>query len=472
VAEATLRESAVRGGAYLVGRQAIAVILKLMGVMLITRVLGPSQYGAYVSAYSIYQYALLLGQAGVGIYLLRHAGDIPERAYRTAYTLLLIMALVLATGLEVSRMPIEHWTGVKGFSGVMGFMAVAMPFQLLAIPSIINLERRLDYRNVAILEIGSDVIYYGLAAPLILLGFGAVSLGVAFLIQQLLYSFLGHYLSRSLPRFGVDRKTLVEVLRYAAAFSFANWIWQLRMLVNPLIVGSVLGGSAVGLIGMTIGLLEMLSVVKTVAWRLSVSVLGRVQHDMDKLRRAVTEGMELQTLAVGALLLGFGWAGRFVIPLVFGERWAPVMDFYPFIAVSYLSVASFNVHSAVMSVIDRNRDLGISYIVHIILFAGTAWFAVRHFGAIGYGYAELAGLPVYLIMHVLLAARVGSPDYRVTALWWTASVVGLFWYQLGWWAIAVPFLALAVPASVRRIKVYAGLLLKARSKSSPLPATL
>lgn len=468
-ANAGLRQSAMRGGAYLIGRQGLAVILKLIGVMLITRVLGPTPYGAYVSAFNIYQYALLLGQAGVGVYLLRHPGDVPDKVYRTSFTLLLIMSAILTAAMELSRPAITAWTGVGGYAPVMGVMALALPFQLIAIPATISLERGLHYRNVAMIEIGGDVAYYGLATPLVLLGFGPVGLGMAFLVQKIIFLGLALYLSRSLPRFGFDWKTAREIIRYASTFSFANWIWQLRMLVNPLIAAPVLGAQAVGLIGMTIGILEMLSIAKTIAWRLSVSVLGRVQNDYAKLRRAVTEGMELQTLAVGVMLLGFGWTGAYIVPLVFGARWAPVMTFYPYIALSYLTIATFNVHSAVMSVIDRNRDLAYSFIIHILLFAGTAWFAVRHFGAIGYGYAELATLPSYLLMHWLIARILGSPDYRLTILWWSATAIGLFWRDLGPWAIAVPFVALAMPASIRRLREYRRLVMRRKPTVAPVP---
>jgi O-antigen/teichoic acid export membrane protein len=472
-ANAGLRQSAMRGGAYLIGRQGFAVILKLIGVMLITRVLGPTSYGAYVSAFNIYQYALLLGQAGVGVYLLRHPGDVPEKVYRTSFTLLAIMSILLTAGMELSRPALTAWTGVEGYSLVMGVMAIALPFQLIAIPATIALERGLNYRNVAMIEIGGDVAYYGLAAPLVLMGFGPVGLGVAFLVQKVIFLGLALYLSRSLPRFGFDWKTAQEIVRYASTFSLANWIWQLRMLVNPLIAAPVLGARAVGLIGMTIGILEMLSIAKTIAWRLSVSVLGRVQNDYPKLRRAVTEGMELQTLAVGSLLLGFGWTGAYIVPVVFGPRWAPVMVFYPYIALSYLTIATFNVHSAVMSVIDRNRDLACSFMLHILLFGGTAWYAVRHYGAIGYGYAELATLPSYLLMHWLIARILGSPDYRVTAMWWVASAIGLFWRDLSIWAIAAPFVALAMPPSVRRLHEYARLVrrFKPAVAAIPTPAT-
>lgn len=460
-----LRQAALKGGAYLAGRQVVSIGLKFIGVMLITRALGPASYGAYVSAFNVYQYLLLLGQAGVGVYLLRHSGEVPEQAYSTAYTLLGIMSLVILGAAEIGRDDLGALIGVEGFEAVAAIMVLALPFQLLSVPASIRLERALNYKAVATLEIAGQVCFYMLAVPLVLLGYGPVSLAFAWLLQQIVSAVMAHWYIRAFPKFSFHATIAKQILQYATTFSFANWIWQLRMLINPMIVGPALGAEAVGLVGMCIGLLEMLSIIKTIIWRLSVAILAKVQHDIQKLRKAVTEGMELQLLVVGATLLGFGWTGHFIVPWLFGARWAPVMDVYPYIALSYLTVAPFNMHSATLSVLNRNVGLGVYHAVHVVVFASVAYWAVPLYGMVGYGYGELATLPVYFLLHLALARAIGSPDYRLTLLWWAAAAVGLFWRQFGLWAIAVPFLALLTPWSLRKIKQYATLLLAKRAAS-------
>jgi O-antigen/teichoic acid export membrane protein len=448
------RQAALKGGAYLFGRQIISVGLKFIGVILITRVLGPAGYGAYLSAYSVYTYVTMLGQVGVGVYLLRHHGDVPETAYGTAYTVLLGTALPIAGAVELGTGVLSSWINVSGFDPVMRVIICALPFQLISVPAIARIERRLDYRKVAMLEILGQVFYYIFAVPLVELGFGPVSLGVAWLVQQVVSCVAAHAASNTFPRFRFNLNAAKDMARYTVGLSFASWIWQLRTLVNPMIVGPALGAQAVGIVGMTIGLLEMLSVIKTIIWRLSIAVLGQVQTDLQKLRKAVTEGMELQTLAVGSILLGFAWIGHIIVPLLFGQRWLGVMDVYPYIALSYLTIATFNMHSALLSLVNRNVDMVIFGACHMVLFAGTAALAVPAFGMVGYGYGEIATLPAYFLMHLFVSRAVGAPDYRLTGLWWSAAAVGLFWRQIGYWAIAVPFIALALPASVTRLRYF------------------
>jgi O-antigen/teichoic acid export membrane protein len=129
------------------------------------------------------------------------------------------------------------------------------------------------------------------------------------------------------------------------------------------------------------------------------------------------------------------------------------MDIYPYIALSYLTTAAFNLHSATLSVINRNRGLALYHLISVAIFATTAYFAVPKFGILGYGYAELATIPAYTVMHMVLARAIGSPDYRLAMLWWCGAAIGLFW-KFGMWAIGAPFLALATPMSARKLIKY------------------
>jgi len=467
---ADLRRSAISGGAYLAGRHAISVVMKIVGVLVITRLLGPARYGSYVTAFNIYTYTLLIGQAGVGVYLVRHPGELPEKVYRTAYALLLIIGLTLCAALELLSLKVAWLTSVEGSGAVLAVLALALPFTLTTVSATARLERQLNYRAVAQVEITAQLIFYVIGVPLAFAGFGALSLACAWLFQEIASCFLAHRRANAVPSYRIDREVALEIFRYSASFSLASWVWQARMLVNPLVIGPLLGAHAVGIVGMTVGILELLSIAKTIAWRLSVAVLSKVQHDSAKLRKAVTEGMELQTLAVGAVLLGFGWVGGIAVPLVFGERWRPVMDLYPYVALSYLTIATFNVHSATVSILNRNSIQGLANIAHMVVFIGVTAFAAPRLGIIAYGLGELATLPTYIVLHLIVARAIGSPDYRITLLWWSAAAIGLFWRSIGWWAIAVPLIALALPPSLKRLRGYWSMLRRKAPVPAPAPA--
>jgi PST family polysaccharide transporter len=458
----SLRHAALTGGLYLAGRQVISIAMKIFGVLIITRLLGPQAYGSYVSASSIYNYIMLLGQAGIGVYLLRHDDTISETTFGTAYTMLLALSAFLFVLLEVGRYFMASLVDAKDFTLVAGILALALPLQLMSVPATVRLERNLNYKAIAFLELGGSFCFYAISAPLVWFQFGAVSLAIGFVAQQIVTS-LGAFLwSRTYPKFAFDGAIASSIFGYATKYSIANWIFQLKTLINPLIVGPILGTHAVGLVAMAIGLLDVLSTMKNVAWRLAIAILARVQHDKEKLRIAVREGMELQALAVGVPIVGFALLGPFIVPWFFGERWAPVMDVFPYIAVGYFASAVFNMHSSVLSLLDRNHQVAFATAVYVALFAGTVALSTPHIGFVGYGLGECVGLLSYMLLHLYTRRAVGEINYLPTAFWAIGGLIGMFWGQIGIWAIAMPFVALAMPGSPGRLMFYYR---KIRSKS-------
>ena len=87
----SLRQQVVRGGAFLAVRQGIGMIVGLAGVLLVTRIIGPANYGLYAASFGLFTYLQTLTLWGVNVYLIRREGDDPPVIYDLAFTLLLVL---------------------------------------------------------------------------------------------------------------------------------------------------------------------------------------------------------------------------------------------------------------------------------------------------------------------------------------------------------------------------------------------
>jgi len=141
--------------------------------------------------------------------------------------------------------------------------------------------------------------------------------------------------------------------------------------------------------------------------------------DPARLRRSISEGMRLQALLVGLPLAGFGLFAPVGLPFALGHRWAPALSVFPLIAIGCLSNAMFNLHSSVLYLLRRNLQVTWFHCIHIFLFAGSAALLVPRIGFPGYGWAEVAALPSYLVIHWFLVRAIGKPSYGVAALWYS-----------------------------------------------------
>jgi PST family polysaccharide transporter len=450
----SLKSKVLRGGLYLVIREGMGMVISLGGILLLTRAIGPQQYGLYVAAYGIFYYFQNLSQLGVGAYLVRREGEEESRVYHQAFTLLLLLGVGVMLLALLGFPLLEGWLKIKGFGPISQVLFLGLPIVLLQQVPLAKLERQLDYKRVASIELANQIVYLIVALPIAFAGGGAWSPVVGWWVQQLQGVILIHWAAKYRPQIYWQPDLAGPMFRYSVTLSASSWGWQLRTLINPLIVGRFAGVEAVAFVALANRMVETLSFARTATFRISMAALAHLQGDRSRLERAVTEGIGLQVLALGPLLVIVAWLGPWVIPMLFGSRWEPAMAVYPFIALSSLSNSVFSMHSATLYVLFRNWEVTVYHLVYIALFAGAAFLLVPRFGLVGYGWAEIATLASYITLHVYLVREIGSPDYRLVGLWWGAFVIALFPYQLGWWVVLGLVAVALLPQTHQRLGNY------------------
>ena len=459
----SLRSKVLHGGLYLVIREGMGMAISLGGVLLLTRAIGPEQYGLFAAAFGLFYYFQNIGQLGVGVYLVRREGEEEPEVYHQAFTLLLVLGI---GGLLLALLAfplLEGWIRIDGFGPTSQVLFLSLPVVLVNQVPLARLERQLEYKRVASIELVGQILYYLVALPLAFQGAGAWAPVAGWCAQQLQTLGLLYWTTKYRPRFYWQWNSLKQMLGYSISFSVAGWTWQARTLINPLIVGRYAGAEAVGFVALASRMVEVLSFVKTATYRVSIAALAHLQSDRSRLRQAVSEGMGLQILALGPLLVVVSWVGTWILPILFGPRWLPAMDIYPFIAVSVLSNAIFNMHSSALYVLQRTWEVTIFHVVNIAIFAGGAVLLVPRLGLVGFGWADVMTLFSYIIIHVYLAREVGSPDYRLAGMWWGAFAIALFAHQLGWWVAFGLVVVALLPETHQRLGDYIKILRGAKA---------
>jgi len=457
-----LRAAAMRGGTYLVGRQAASLVIHLSGVLLLTRLIGPTSYGMYATAFGIYTFLYTVGQCGVNVYLIRREEPLTADAHRLAFTLLLVIGTTLGAAATLTTPLIERWTRIDGLGPIARVLFWALPVQLLTLVPSAVLERALDYRRVAQCEVIGQAACYLVALPLAWRGLGAWAPVAGYWTQQLVVLTLLVTAGRYRPALYWNRALAREILTYGWTFSSVTWIWQLRELVNSLIVSRFAGADAVAYVALTARFVDALSFVKAAAWRLSIAVLPKLRLDTARLLSAVSEGMRLQVLVLGPIFVAFGLFAPIVTRSLFGERWVVVSQLFPFVALGVLTGAVFNLYTSTLCLVNRMGHVAIFHVVHLILFFGGALLLVPRIGVLGYGWSELIALPGYAVIYAYMSRDVGTPRLGITAVWWLGSAIALFWPRLGWWAALGPIIALAWPGTVAEFRRYAASLVALR----------
>jgi O-antigen/teichoic acid export membrane protein len=420
-----LRNQVIKGGALLVVRQALGILLSLIGVIFITRVIGPAQYGLYGVGYGIVGFLGGLGIWGLDVYLLRKTSNPEQEDYDQAFTLLLCFGGTFALSLVLGQHIIAQMLNLPEAAPFLAALGLTLPISLLNIPLTIKLDRDLNFKRVAYIELISQISYYVIALPLAHQGAGAWAPTAGLWLQQISMVALTYSSTKLRPRLCWKPSLIREMLKYGLSYSSSTWLWQLRSLVNPVIVGRFAGAEAVGFVSLAIRLVEMLSFAKSVTWRLAMAALAKLENDKTRLRHSIEEGMRLQALAVGVPMAGFALLGPIVLLLIFGKNWTPVLHVFPYIAVGYLSNSIFNLHCSVLYLLGRNLLVAWFHAAHVALFAGGAFLLVPQLGIVGYGWAEICALASYLLLHIYIVKELGNLNYTKALVWYGITVAVL-----------------------------------------------
>ena len=448
-----LRAKVAKGGFVLMVRQFIFAALSVVGALVTTRIIGPFEYGTYITALTIH--AFIAGVFGLGVqaYLIRVPLEPGDRVFDVASTFLLTLGVVCGLSEIFIFALFGRYIGVGHAVPILVFLACTLPVQLGCTPAAALLDRQLSYERIALVDLVAVTIYYLLAIAACLCRLGRLGSGHRLddpaRRQFRGLSPYGALAARIRPGTG---KPCVEMLGYSVAWASSGWIWQARSLVNPLIIGNVLGVEAVGFVSLAQRLVDMLCFTRPIVWRIAMAAFTRVQNEPRKLVRAIEDGMELQALAIGPPLIFFAIFGKDMVGTVFGERWSPSFAIYPFVALANFWLVLFTLHSSALAVYARNLAVALFNALDLIVFIVCTIILVPKIGAKAIGVADVLALSTLTVLDWNFRRRVGSLSYLRTMPLIATISLALALSSLTRWAGLLPLLALASPGTWDRLR--------------------
>lgn len=386
----SLRQQILQGGAYLAGRELAGMVVRLGGVLALTRLLGPEDFGLYAGPAALATFLGLVAQWGTEVFLIRREHEPSPRLYDETFTFLLATTAVVTLGALAISYLVEWVAGPNPFLEPFRVLLVAVPLNALWAPAQARIERAFRFREMAILELGGDVVLYAVSVALVLVGAGLWGPVTGYLAWQLFLLLASYRYARLVPRPHVSGERLRELFHFGLSYSAADWLQRGKEVVNPLVVGPLLGAAAVGQVALALRLAETLSFVTRATWRISVAALGRIQSDADRLRRALEEGMTLQLLASGTVFAVFALVAHRAIPAVFGEQWSAALEVFPFLAAAYVLTAAFSLHTSLLYVLRRNERVAAVNAARLVLLVALCAALAPAAGVQAFGIALLA----------------------------------------------------------------------------------
>jgi O-antigen/teichoic acid export membrane protein len=386
------------GAIYLAARYGFGVLIGLGNMLVLTWWIGPHAYGLFVTAIGLVAFLSSIARIGVDTYLVRKQPSPDQHTYEVAFTIVLAVSTVLVLFGAAFVPLLARWLGSREFVAPYMVLLVSVPvIALTGIPTA-KLERELDFRRLAGIEVVGQLLGLLVSFAMAWRGFGVWAAVAGQTTWQVFLLAAAFRCSRLAPRLALDWPGTRDMLTYGMSVTASLRTWQMRSLVNPLIVGRFAGAEAVAFVALAIRIAESLGSVRQAAGRVAIASFARLQHDRVLLLRTLEKSLYLQVMILGSLLCTFGLVGPIALRFVIGTRWSASLAIYPFVAAGVLINSIYNLQASALFVTGRARVVTQCYLVHVVLLVAGTFLFLPHFGIRGYGWAELLACTSYALI--------------------------------------------------------------------------
>ena len=313
---------AVRGGVLLLAARLAVQLFTWTVTLTVARLLTPNDYGMMTTGVVFVVLADLLAEAGVGKALI-HKETVEPADLAHAFTISFGLSMALFGILNAAAGPLGVFLEKPDFPLLLRVLSLLVLLIPLRTVPLALLERGLYMGRQAGLHVFSSVAQGSVVLGLASAGAGYWSLAAGVITARMLEVLTLLYVTRWRPRFLWPGPGGWALLAFGAHVSLGSMLWYTSSNCDFIIVGKLLGTTALGWYALAFQLISM-PVQKLTANtnQIVYPVFCRLRHDPARLRDWYLRLTVLLGFLGMPALAGMALTADDAFALVLGERWA------------------------------------------------------------------------------------------------------------------------------------------------------
>ncbi len=398
--------------------------LVLVTTAVLARLLTPEEFGVIGFATVVITYLTVMRDLGLGGALIQRRDDI-EDAADTVFWINIALGAVLS-GITVAIAPwIAGYFEEPQVTSLLRVLGLTFLLQSLGTTHLVRLQRELAFARKVIPDVGQAAVRGIVSIAAAAAGFGAWSLVAGQLAGVATSAALAWVVMPWRPRLRFARRLVRPLTRFGAPLLGVDVIHTVAGNLDYLIVGKVLGASALGVYTLAYRLPELLLLgVVAVLNRAVFPAFATVQDDPERLRRGFLQSIRYVQIVIVPIGLGMILAADPIVRVTLGDQWLeaiPVMRILAgFALVSSSMVADGDVYKAV----GRPDVLAKVAVVKLVMVIPALLIGAQY-GLIGIAVAHLATTIAAKTLRTVVAARMlDLPLRRIAARFGPTALAG------------------------------------------------
>lgn len=329
-------------GSYVGGR-----LLVLASMAVLARLLTPGDFGVVALAVVILTFLDTIRDLGLGQALIARGRDGEEEARaQTVFSWTVVIGAVLAVALAALGPVAAAFFDVAALRGILPALAVNFFLQSLGATHDALARKALNYRVRTIAEV-SDAGLRGIAGiVLALLGFGAWSLILGYLIGMLVRTSLLWALVPFRPKLRLSRAHLRDLMQFGGVLTVVDIGAAIVQEIDYVFVGRILGATALGTYVLGYRLPELL-ILNLAIVAGDVLFPAYAALDRGRLREGFLLSLRSTALITFPMAVGVAVLARPIILGLFGDQWESSITVMQVLA-AYAVVITLNIPSGMV----------------------------------------------------------------------------------------------------------------------------
>lgn len=402
-----IKRRSVSGVLALISRTFVIQIISFVATLALTIFLDPNIYGIFYLVSSVVNFLAYFSDVGLAAALIQKKEAVTKEDLATTFSIQQILVLSLLTILFIASPFIRSQYGIDQ-TGMYLLYAMGISLflsSLKTIPSIM-LEREIKFNKLILPQILETLAFNFVAVFFAWKGFGVMSFTFAVLARGIVGLVTMYLVYPWKPVLGIYRQSLKSLLRFGLPYQMNTFLAVLKDDGMTIILTKIIGTTGLGYIGWASRWAGLpLRIVMDNLTKVSFPTFARLQHDKERLARAVEVSLKYMCLAAFPILVGMGF---FALPLVHlipkYTKWLPAL--IPLYIYLYNS-AWASISTSLTNLLNATGHIKQTFKL-MLMWTGLTWltmpFLSLKFGYLGVSYA-VAIIATSSFVTILLARK-------------------------------------------------------------------
>lgn len=407
----TLEKRTINAGKWSAVSAVGLVFLQLSQVYILSRLLTADDFGLYALVMIVIQVVCQFSNMGIGSAVIQRQ-DATDDELSSLYWLnvifgcsfaLLILAVAYPVALffdDLRLFPLLLWASMG-----VAVPAVGQQFQYL-------LQKALEFRSLAIVELFSSSLGVAASIYFAMIGHGVFAFVYGMLVNQSLRAVLllwaGLRLHR--PSLHFSFADLKGYLRFGAFLSAQNIVNILTARVDSIIIGRLLGPSALGVYFFAQQFTSQVFIrIIPIVSRVAFPVFSKLQNDPARMEEGYLRMVQALAIIIFPILVGLGLVVDELLEVFFVPEWssaAGIIQIMVFVMMFKTVIAPIGTVLLARARTDVGFYMNVYMLIQLPLFVvfGAA------FGIMGVAWSLLCSTVISFIVWLVVQSRVVSID--------------------------------------------------------------